>query len=1261
MGDSRQRIALAMAFLQAGMAASVCASESGVGLERVRFHALGIEQGLPQPTARSLVQDAAGFVWIGTQDGLVRYDGHDFEIFRHHIGAADGIGDNHITALAAHADGSVWIGTQSGGLARRDAVDGSIDRFQYGTERARGLLSNQIGSLLYDGQLGLWLGTSGGHLQHWDGHWTSPELGLPSNPGQIRSLRAGTDGSLLIAARHGAWRCPRAQPCGEVLRDERGRPHDAYDLLQNADHTLWVGSNERGLFHHAADGSLIERLHQRGAQQRRIADDAVRNLLRDRHGRLWVATNNGLTRFDADDGGQRTWRQRPGSPGALPASRVHSLMESRDGLVWVGTWTRGVGLFDPDTESFGSIASNPESHSGLPSDVVASVWADEDGSLWLGMPPNEGLAHFDVERGLLRHYRHDPDDPSSLSHNFVQHIMRDRRGRLWAATQGGGLNRLREDGSGFDRFQHEPGNASSLASNHLLYAYADNRNSLWVGTLDAGLSRLCDDCESFDNFGHDPDDPETLGGSTVNSVFEDSRGRIWVALRPGGLSRWLGGDRFERINARPDDPQGLSGNTITVIFEDRRGALWLGTQGAGLNRMVDDTPGAYRFERVSRADGLGADAIGGMFEDAAGRFWISTTVGISRLDPVSGAIENYGGREGAQPSGYFISSNARLPDGRIAFGGLRGMTLFDPMRIGDKRQPGPVAIVRTTSIGATDLATDPLALADVLRSSGRLHLRHPARDISLDFSALAFAASDSLRYRYRLDGFDTDWRAADPRRRIAAYTNLEPGHYQFRVQALRDEQPGPETLIALQVDPAPWQSPWAIALYALASLGLLALFIGMVMARRRERRSAQRSLRQSEERLKLALWGTGDELWDIDLRSGAISRENPLPFVPATPEGGATATTMRSLMHPDDVQPFDSAFAAHLMGRNESFEMAYRIRDLNDNWHWVRARGRVAERDASGRALRIAGTIGDADALQRSQVELQRLNQDLEGRVEARTSELSQANQQLQQTIADLKLAQTHLVESEKLAALGGLVAGVAHEINTPLGVGVTAASHLQVATKRFQALVGGNELKRSDLETYQGIALESSEIILRNLGRADKLVKSFKQVAVDQGSEAPREIELAEYLDEILTSLRPALKRSGHTIEVACPAGLVFLTQPGALYQVVVNLVMNSVIHAFEEGQIGEIRIEATRRGDVVVLSYADNGRGMDEDARRRIFEPFFTTRRGQGGSGLGMHIVFNLVTQVLRGSIEFDSAPGQGVYFSISIPLAPGTATSA
>jgi signal transduction histidine kinase len=355
------------------------------------------------------------------------------------------------------------------------------------------------------------------------------------------------------------------------------------------------------------------------------------------------------------------------------------------------------------------------------------------------------------------------------------------------------------------------------------------------------------------------------------------------------------------------------------------------------------------------------------------------------------------------------------------------------------------------------------------------------------------------------------------------------------------------------------------------------------------------------------------------------------------------------------------ALKAHLRGESDIFETSYRVLDTSGEWRWLRSRGRVVEREEGGRALRVAGTVSDVTALKLSEIELQTLNRELEQRVDERTAALTSANETLKGTVAALKLAQRQLVDSEKMAALGGLVAGVAHEINTPLGISVTAASHLQGETQRMRRLLDSGELKRSDLDAYEITARESSEMILRNLQRADKLVKSFKQVAVDQSSEERRHILLAQYIDEILTSLRPALKRGRHRIIVDCPPDLGFVTMPGAIYQVLANLVMNSLIHAFEPEQPGEIRIEASLKPDYVLLTYADNGRGMNEEARSRIFEPFFTTRRGQGGSGLGMHIVFNLVTQGLGGTIECDSAPGQGVYFSIRIPLPATPAVTA
>jgi PAS domain S-box-containing protein len=1235
-------------------AAFAHARDDGPGTMRIRFHTLTIEHGLPQATARALAQDGDGFLWVGTQDGLARFDGHEFEVFRHRPGQVEGLGDNHVTALAVGPDGALWIGTQAGGLSRRDPADGSFATLRADAAGSSGTLaSDQVTAILAEGQ-GVLVATGDGRVQRWrNGRFDSLELGVEMHAGEVRRLRRGQDGALLLAARGGVWRCPPGEACTALVAAQ-GSMLNAHDALDDGEGALWVGA-EDGLYRFDGQGALVERLTAHTAAGRGIAHAAVRALLRDRRGRLWIGTMDGLSMLDPAGDAISTWRHHPGRQGTLAASRVQTLLEDRDGLLWIGSWTNGLSLLDPRTEAFVSLYPDPEDPRAIPGPAVPALHADSDGSLWLGILGGGGLVQFRPGLGVVRRYRHDPGDPSSLSHDFVQSVTRDREGHLWVATQGGGLNRMRADGEGFEHFRHDPNDPHSVGSDFLLHLHVDRGNTLWISTSGGGLSRLCSGCSRFETYRHREADPSAIGGHTVNSSFEDDTGRLWVALRPGGISL-LDPEKgtFTRILARPGDPRGLSSNTVTVVMQDSKRRLWFGTQGGGLYRLESFAGADSRFRRYSRAEGLGADAIGGVLEDASGRLWVSTTVGISRLEPESGRILNHGGREGVQSTGYFIGSYGALPDGRLAFGGLRGVTLFHPDEAPEAPAAGTVALTRITSLGLRKHHPDPVKLADHARHHGGLFLPHPASDMNIEFSALAFASPDGITYRYRLDGLDQDWIDAPARRRFAAYTNLPAGEYRFRVHAVAAGIGGPETGLTLRVGESPWQHPLARAMYALAALGVLLAFAIELRGRWNERERAQRALRESEERLKLALWGTGDELWDIDLVTGELRRVNPLPHLAASRETYvANAASLRHTMHPEDIPEFDCRFAQHLKGESESFEITYRVRDREGAWCWLRCRGRVVERDADGRPLRIAGTIGDVNALKRGELELQALNQALEQRVVERTAELTQANQKLQASVADLRLAQRHLVESEKMAALGGLVAGVAHEINTPIGIGVTAASHLESEARRLARELELAQMKRSDLEAFLRVAGESLDIILRNLGRADKLVRSFKQVAVDQGSEERREIDLAQYLDEILTSLQPALRRRGATVRILCPPDLKLTTLPGAIYQILVNLVMNSLIHGFEGCDGGRIQLEASRRGEDVVITYTDDGRGMHDEARRRIFEPFFTTRRGQGGSGLGMHIVFNLVTQALHGSIECDSAPGQGVYFSIRLPL--------
>ena len=419
------------------------------------------------------------------------------------------------------------------------------------------------------------------------------------------------------------------------------------------------------------------------------------------------------------------------------------------------------------------------------------------------------------------------------------------------------------------------------------------------------------------------------------------------------------------------------------------------------------------------------------------------------------------------------------------------------------------------------------------------------------------------------------------------------------------------------------------------------------------RRRREEAMRDSKERLKLVLWSTGDELWELDVVRDVFLRTNPLRHLKASGhEVVKDASTLRSEIHPEDRAEFDRVFLHHLKGESEYCDVEYRARDVRDEWRWLRTRGRVVERTPGGHALRMVGTTGDVTEFKTHEVELERLNRELESRVRQRTEDLHRTNRDLQQSLDDLRQAQEQLINSEKMAALGGLVAGVAHEINTPLGIGVTAASHLEQETKRLGQQLEDGTLTKEGLAQFRQLALESAQLILRNLMRADKLVRSFKQVAVDQSNEDRRKIDLGVYLQEVLTSLAPALKKTPYRIEVECPEGLVIDTYPGAIYQVVANLVMNSLLHGFRDRPEGRIELDARREGDEIVLDYRDDGRGMPDDVRKRIFEPFFTTRRGEGGSGLGLHIVWNLATQRLGGSIACDSEPGRGTHFQLRVP---------
>lgn len=286
------------------------------------------------------------------------------------------------------------------------------------------------------------------------------------------------------------------------------------------------------------------------------------------------------------------------------------------------------------------------------------------------------------------------------------------------------------------------------------------------------------------------------------------------------------------------------------------------------------------------------------------------------------------------------------------------------------------------------------------------------------------------------------------------------------------------------------------------------------------------------------------------------------------------------------------------------------------------------------------------DRLQSERKELIRFNIELEKQVKEKT--------------VDLEKSQERLIQSEKMASLGQLVAGVAHEINTPVGIGVTVSSHLIKRTAKIMDVYKNKKMSKADLEKYFENTLEIGELIFEHLTQTANLVKTFKMISVDQFVHENRVFNVKSYLKNIIKSLGPELKKKGHVVQLICVDDLEIDNYPGVLSQVVINLVMNSIIHAYDENEKGIIKIDACQKKDEIIIKYRDDGKGMSKDILNKIFDPFFTTKRGAGGSGLGMHIVYNSITQILMGKIECESTPGKGTGFTIHIPIKINKATT-
>lgn len=769
----------------------------------LRFEHLSVQQGLAQESILSIAQDQDGFMWFGTQSGLSRYDGYRFVNYRSEVGNPRSLSSNWVRVLHLDRQGRMWLGTD-GGLNRYDPVTRSFTLYAPEEPTRRGTGNRQIRALVGDGADGLWIGTADG-LQHFD-TVTGKFTVWHHVRGDVRTLRSGGIEALALDGEGRLWIGTSAgldslSPDRSRIEhhpsnlDVRAAPVHA--LLVDRDQQLWIG-RYGGLERYTMRGGGVLRRYDRDDGLDKVW---ITSLYQDNDGTVWVGSNDaGLYRWRAGEDRFDNFSNTLSDRHSLADNHVSALFRDRVGTFWAGTWYGGVSRVDLGSGGFARILGRADTPDTLADNKVRALLGDGD-LLWAGT--STALHRFDPRSGRAEVFRHAPDNPNSLIDVPAAAIARDRNGLLWIGSRSG----ITSFDTATRQFRRQvlPGNADA---NNVRAMMLDRAGYLWITTR-GGMHRLDPATRAVVSYLHDPKRFTSLSDNVARPMLEDRHGRFWVGTFAGLdlLDRETG--RFRHFRHDPFDANSISHDEVHHLMEDSRGDIWIGT-AVGLNRMVTGADGAVSITRYTTREGLLDDAVAAILEDLDGRIWISTSSGISSFDPKSGRWRSYTAADGITEGAFFDAAALRARDGTLYFGGFNGITAFDPRAIRDNRIPPKPAITGLQVFNRPVAQVYPNLLPGPIEHASAITLPASAAVLTLEFAALHFAAPERNRFAYRLDGFDQGWVSAGADKRAATYTNLDPGTYVFRVRAANKDGVWSEDVaaLALTIEPPTWGTSW---------------------------------------------------------------------------------------------------------------------------------------------------------------------------------------------------------------------------------------------------------------------------------------------------------------------------------------------------------------------------------------------------------------------------------------------------------------------
>lgn len=1274
--------------------------------ESIRFEHLSLDQGLSQTTINDITQCHQGFIWIATEDGLNRYDGYEFKVYKHDPQDRMTISDSLVNTLLPDDSGDLWVGTRNNGLnlysARMDAFR-SIDL---------GVQSQDVRGLALDSKGHLWVGTYGSGLIVYDTKSgeiinlvkTEHQASLSTN--LIGELLIDTTGFLWVAT-YGGGLCRVNIENHEVTRlsHDPNNPNslakgDVLALMEDLEGHVWVGCREGGLNIWQPSSQTFQHAVHEPERATSLSGNDINDLFQDRDGRIWICTRTGLNSTVSTALDFKRYEHNPTDEFSLPHDITTRLFEDRTGALWIGTLGAGIAKWNRATKGFRHYRYLAGHQQSLSSNSIWSIKEDLTGDLWVGT--SRGVNRITKKLGLVTTFRHDPEDDRSLSSDIVRAIYITSDGRVWAGTDGSGVCLLSQDQTSFTVYRSDPTRSDTLPHDTIRCFLESQDGQFWIGTYGGGLSLHDRSSGNFTNYQHDPVDNKSISDDRVYTMIETSEGAFWIGTHGGGLNLFdRATGRFRRYRHDPDIPDSLSSDGILGLSEDSSKRIWVCTAN-GLSLFE---PEKHRFRVYRERDGLPNNVVYGILEDLDGHMWMSTNNGLAELDVESGNINSYQKQDGLQSNEFNGGAYFSGRDGTLYFGGIAGFNSFNPRDISVNRYP-PAVVITDFLLFNRSVRPNPNSDENVLQNAiaftDSIVLNHRQSAFGLEFAALHYADSDQNQYAYRMEGLDEHWIHTNSQRRFASYNRLPPGLYHFKVKASNSDGFWNHHAagVSIRVLPPPWRTWWAYGIYLLI---FLALAVGIPTWRFHSLKQRQVLLSHLVDERTSDLKERNNQLETLEQTIHAINRENGMDHLMSTLLKQSLALIPRAtagrilLRNNDAFEVFvtqgylsheivdlsideDAAVNRYLLDPQDKGTGVFLdvVNETNLNTEPAPSLILAIRSDTDLYGLLVMDHPQNAPPFTRSDIDRLTL---LRGHV-VTAVEKSYRIQELNETALKLEQTQAELVDAAHRAGMAEIAENVLHNIGNSLNslavsLGVAndlahgsgpylmgrVAEMFKENENRLAAFLT-NDPKGTQLsKALPSLASELDQRIRklhneldasgRHVTTMTEIIKSQRDYAGVANYVCP--VAINELLDQVLLMNQERIDQLDISV-VRDYDGLPSIRLSKSKFtQVVTSLIVNAC-DALSDVTNHSRQLNLRTRQDpkgYVQIQVEDNGPGVPQELRKRVFSPGFSKKTQH--TGMGLHNCAIYVAD-MRGLITVDQPKEkEGAVFTVLLPNTP------